>query len=84
MPFVILDFQAGEPTMRERLTRRRQAGSDASDADVPVLEQQLAGYDPIEADERPQVITVDSENPAAAEMLLTAVAERAGRDGARQ
>ena len=40
-PFLILDFQASDNVLRERLVERRK---DASDADLAVLDRQLAAW----------------------------------------
>ncbi len=49
--FNILDIQADPATLRERVTRRTAQGKDASDADLRVLEHQLATARPLDADE---------------------------------
>jgi len=43
-PCRLLWLEADEALLRERITRRRQADSDVSDADVAVLDKQLAAY----------------------------------------
>lgn len=58
VPFQILDFQADVETLRERVTRRGRSGNDASEADLSVLEQQLATEDPLADDERPFVFAM--------------------------
>jgi uncharacterized protein len=49
--FQILAFTADERTLRERIQARQATGTDASDADLAVLDQQLATYEPLTADE---------------------------------
>jgi len=49
--FGILDIQADLATLRERVSRRQATGSDASDAGLRVLEQQLATARPLDEDE---------------------------------
>jgi aminoglycoside phosphotransferase family enzyme/predicted kinase len=51
VPFVILDFQAPEATLRERISRREAKGGDASEADLSVLEFQMKIQEPLGADE---------------------------------
>ncbi len=75
VPFRILDFSASEETLKERVVRRAQAGGDASEADLAVLEGQLLSQEPLQPDEREAVIEVDTEDEHAIERLLTAVAE---------
>jgi aminoglycoside phosphotransferase family enzyme/predicted kinase len=49
--FGILDIQVEPEILRERVRRRQAAGSDASDADLRVLEQQLITARLLDADE---------------------------------
>ena len=49
--FRILDIQTDAATLRERVTCRAAQGKDASDADLRVLEHQLATALPLDADE---------------------------------
>lgn len=51
LPFAIIDFVAAERQLRERLARRAASGSDASEADVAVLEHQLVTSEPLTAAE---------------------------------
>ncbi len=48
---VILDFVTPEEQLRKNISQRQQQGTDASDADLSVLEQQLQRYQPLSADE---------------------------------
>ena len=72
VPFVIISFVANESTLRERIKRRLANASDASDADVAVLEHQLRTQELLAADESAETVTYDSEvsldgaNPPAA------------------
>ena len=52
VPLVIVDFVAPVDVLRARVRRRREAGVDASDADVRVLEHQLQTGEPLTPDER--------------------------------
>jgi uncharacterized protein len=49
--FRILSFEADEQTLRQRIVARQATGKDASDADIAVLEQQLAAFEPLTDDE---------------------------------
>lgn len=62
-PFVIIAFAATPATLRARLVRRGREGSDASDADVAVLERQLLTQQRLAPDEQPFVIAFDTEAP---------------------
>jgi len=61
VPFAVLDFQAQETTLRQRIVARHEGGRDASEADLAVLEHQLASREPLAPDEQADVIAVDSE-----------------------
>ncbi len=61
IPFVILEFEGTPDQWRERIRERQQQGTDPSDADVTVLEQQLAIDEPLTEDERHHAISVPSD-----------------------
>ena len=56
--FTILDFVAPSEILRQRIKKRT---GDASDADLEVLQQQLANLKPLTDNEMPFVITIDTE-----------------------
>lgn len=56
--FKILDFKASADTLRQRI---RQRSGDASDADLQVLERQLANYRPLDASELAMTVSIDTE-----------------------
>lgn len=60
--FFILDFRADSDVLRQRIRQRNDAGKDASDADVAVLEGQLLRRQPLQTEELPMVIDIDTEN----------------------
>ncbi len=64
VPFSIVDFTVREETLRERIVARLQQGQDASDADLAVLEHQLATHEPLQAGEVAFVFTYDASRPA--------------------
>jgi uncharacterized protein len=51
-PFVLVDVQAPEAVLRERITHRNRNERDASEATLAVLEHQLAMEEPLGAEER--------------------------------
>ena len=61
--FVIVDFTARNSTLRERIAQRAAAGSDASDADLGVLDYQLRACEPLAPEEQAFVVAYDSEAP---------------------
>lgn len=61
VPFALIDFQAGADTLRRRVKDRSRRDDDASEADLAVLEEQLAHVQPLQADELPGVFAFDAE-----------------------
>lgn len=62
VPFTILDCRADEAMLRRRVAERNAAGTDASEAGMAVLERQLEGHEPLEADERALAIEVSTQD----------------------
>ena len=58
--FRILDFALAEATLRERIRQRAQRGSDASEADLAVLQHQLETQEALAPDELGAVVAVDN------------------------
>ena len=73
--FVLLDFQTSTATLRERILARNERGADASEADLAVLDDQLLSHQPLAADERVDVIVIDTEQVWSS-AAVTALAER--------
>ncbi len=63
VPFGILAFELSEVQLRERVQLRHHQGGDASEADLQVLQSQLAAREPLAADERSHAVMVDSSQP---------------------
>jgi hypothetical protein len=63
LPFLILDFEAPEPLLRERVARRAAAGRDASEAGAEVLAAQLARREPLDKAELERTVTVRPDAP---------------------
>lgn len=63
LPFHILDIQADHATLRERIVRRAALGQDASEADLRVLDHQIATAEPLGADEL-EVVTTPPQPPS--------------------
>jgi aminoglycoside phosphotransferase family enzyme/predicted kinase len=61
VPFLILEPQASEQVARERIRRRGRHGRDPSDANEAVLEQQLAMAEPLDSQERQQVLAIEAD-----------------------
>lgn len=58
--FVILPFTADRTTLERRILGRLGAGRDASEADLSVLEHQLAALEPLDDDELRDCTSADS------------------------
>jgi predicted kinase len=69
-PFDILALDAPTAVLRRRVLGRRAAGTDASEADLAVLDQQLADREPLTGTERARAIFVDSSGVGALEGLV--------------
>ena len=63
VPFVVVAFAATEATLRRRVAGRARLGTDASDADLGVLEHQLSRRQALGADEMADAVTYDAEAP---------------------
>jgi hypothetical protein len=71
--FRILACRAEGHALRQRVLMRRQAGRDASEADLAVLARQLAGRNELEADELADVTVIDTSRPVDARALSAAL-----------
>lgn len=60
VPYVILDFKAPEELLRKWIIERAAQGNDASEADIPVLEHQLATQEPLTQDELHYALAIDT------------------------
>jgi len=63
VPFHIFHCTASEDVLRQRIRRRAARGSDASEADLAVLDGQLREIEPPAADEQDFVVPYDTESP---------------------
>jgi len=77
-PFVILDVRAPEAVLRARIAARVREGRDASEADLAVLDHQIATAEPLGPDERPAVIAVDTDRPLDVKRLVEEIERRTG------
>ena len=60
VPFHILDFSLPPEELKLRVKARSAAGTDASEADLAVLEQQLKSQEPLTGEEVPLVVAATS------------------------
>lgn len=80
VPFAILDCRAGEAQLRRRVVARGAGGSDASEANLGVLEHQLAFDEPLDAGERAVALEVATDE---ALDLVSLCARWTGAHGSR-
>lgn len=69
VPFIIVDYRASVSTLRHRVRLRERLGSDASEANLAVLEQQIKTGQPLGADERRWVTRFNAERKPDARCL---------------
>lgn len=70
LPSLIIALKADEATLRRRITKRQQEGEKVAEADLAVLEQQLASREPLNDEELTCAVTVDTDAPAASQTLV--------------
>jgi aminoglycoside phosphotransferase family enzyme/adenylate kinase family enzyme len=74
----ILDVFAPEAVLAERIERRSQEGSDASDATVAIMKRQQEIEESFIPAEQPHVISVDSADPQAIILAIRKIKEKTG------
>jgi aminoglycoside phosphotransferase family enzyme/predicted kinase len=74
--FAILDCSAPEEVLRRRIVARSAAGRDASEANLAVLDHQLADREPLAADEQAAAVRVAADVEPDIPALLAALARR--------
>jgi len=74
--FAILDCVAPKEVLRRRIAARAAENRDASEANLEVLDHQLAEHDPLGADEQRAAIRVPTDAPLEISKLLAALARR--------
>jgi uncharacterized protein len=75
--FVILRCEASVATLRERVSARARHRGDASEADLAVLEHQIATQTPIGADEAPDTLRIDTQSEGDPARMAAEVRARA-------
>jgi aminoglycoside phosphotransferase family enzyme/predicted kinase len=69
VPFHILDFSVPPEELRQRVTARSAAGTDASEADLAVLDQQLKNEEPLTVEEARSVLGATSVGTVVAQLV---------------
>ena len=67
VPYFIVETRAPAAVLRERIMKRKH---DVSDADLAVLEHQLAGWQPLSNDETDRAVVVDTSETLELEALF--------------
>lgn len=70
VPFSILHCQASEGQLRQRVVTRLEGGTDASEANLAVVDRQLTTYEPLDEEERATALEVVTDQPLDAPSLL--------------
>ena len=73
MPFIILDFQASEDTLKQRITLRGKNKLEPSEADLEVLQYQLENHRPFKKQEKPYVLVTDTEKEVQVSQIASAI-----------
>lgn len=76
VPWFILSLKTDAAALRERVARRAQARTDASEATLDVLEKQLQELEHFAADEAAQVIVFDGNAPGTWPAAIATLAQR--------
>jgi uncharacterized protein len=83
VPCVVLHFDAPLDVLRERVARRAALATDASEADVAVLESQLARFEPPGRDAAEPVLRVPTDGGPDWDALLPELDRMTGAAGPR-
>lgn len=76
VPFLLLDCQAPEGVLEQRLTQRLREGNDPSDATLDVLHAQQASREPLAEDELARQRVVDTHAGSGLEQLVAELRQR--------
>ncbi|MGM0677739.1 AAA family ATPase [Ectothiorhodospira marina] len=79
LPFRVLDYRADPEQLRAHIAERTQAGDDASDADMSVVNHQLDSHEPLLPAE--PVITIDTSAPLPLQQVQAALGSTAHDPG---
>lgn len=76
LPFGVIHCEAPPALLRSRISARRAAGGDASEADLAVLEWQLERAEPAAPEERSTLIEADTSRADVLDTVLRALRSR--------
>jgi len=72
-PMKILDLSVPEAVLFSRVRARSRAGTDASEAGVAVLTQQLKSFQPLAKDELMNTLPIDADQPDALDKAISSI-----------
>ena len=78
IPALIADCVASQSCIRERLRQRTREKKDASEADIDIMQKQLADAQAFDSSEQPYVVSIDSEKPFNGELITQYLQETSG------
>ena len=78
VPWYFMAFEAKASTLRDRANVRCAQANDASEADATVVDNQLTGLEPLQADELARTLTIHTDNSPDWAMLLPTFRELTG------
>jgi len=61
VPFIILDCQLPKHILQKRISHRLQQANDASEANLQILDQQIATQEPLSDNEKPWTLTLSQQ-----------------------
>ena len=73
VPFVILDCKTDDAVLRERIQRRQQSHTDASEADLNVLGYQQSTQQKLRKEEQHYCVTIDTNGIPDIDAVLSAI-----------
>ncbi|MGH8221319.1 MAG: AAA family ATPase [Steroidobacteraceae bacterium] len=76
VPLRLIQCEASEPVLRARIVERDRVRRDASEADLEVLQWQIAHNEPLAPDEQIEAIRVDTARSDALERTLGEMSDR--------
>lgn len=79
VPFIILDVQAPDALLRQRISQRQEEQRDASDANLAVLDHQIENRTPLADNELGFRVVVDTSAEVTPEQVVTAITDAARR-----
>jgi aminoglycoside phosphotransferase family enzyme/predicted kinase len=73
VPFMILDCQASDKVLADRIQKRRQSNTDASEADLKVLQNQLRTRQALDKEEHQYCVTIETDKKVDFNVLRSAI-----------